>query len=264
MSDLMDDVRDDGPSESEVLGWEGANAHADEWPNDDESPGGDVASLLERQLDRLGETLFDRVARLDDTIDRLDEYIERRAQQIAAPHIAEAERRAAAAEQRAEQAEQAHEQRLGDLRAELVRQMGVMDRQLDRLLWLAQYLPAPLRQLALPMPSALARLADKLPDRWRAMVARRASLDFDPAADAELQLLAEGITLVVRSQSAARFQNRMRVGFAKAQTLLGRMEELGVISPMVGTKRKVLVEPEALPELLASLGITVDETRSAR
>ncbi|MEU4513118.1 DNA translocase FtsK [Nonomuraea wenchangensis] len=260
----MDDVRDDGPSESEVLGWEEANAHADEWPNDDEPPGGDVASLLDRQLARLGETLFGRVAQLDDTIDRLDEYIERRAQQIAAPRIAEAEARAAEAEQLAAKVEAGFDRRLEDLRVELGRQLRVLDRQRDELLWLAQYLPGPLRQLALPMPSALNGLAGKLPDRWRAMVARRASPDFDPAAEGELQLLAEGITLVVRSQSAARFQKLMRVGFVKAQTLLDRMEQLGVVSPLVGTKRKVLVGPEALPKLLASLGVTVDDTGSAR
>ncbi|MGA4995878.1 DNA translocase FtsK [Nonomuraea bangladeshensis] len=230
----------------------------------DAAPGGDVASLLDRQLGRLGETLFASVARLDDGLTRLDELVERRAREMAAPRIAEAEARAAAAEQRAEQAEQAHEQRLEDLRAELGRQLRVLDRQRDELLWLAQYLPGPLRQLALPMPSALTTLAGKLPDRWRAMVARRASPDFDPAAEGELQLLAEGITLVVRSQSAARFQKLMRVGFVKAQTLLDRMEQLGVVSPLSGTKRKVLVGPEALPKLLASLGVTVDDTGSAR
>ncbi|WP_433513835.1 DNA translocase FtsK [Nonomuraea sp. CA-143628] len=229
---LLGDARDDGQDDS-------------------------AGSTLEQELERLGKALFD-------SIDRLDDHIERRAREVAAPEIAAAERRAAAAEQRAEQAEQAHEQRLGDLRAELVRQMNVMDRRLDQLLWLSQYLPAPLRELALPMPSELTALASKLPARWRAMTARRASPDYDPAADGELQLLAEGITLVVGSQSAARFQTSMRIGFAKAQTLLKRMEELGVVSPLAGTKRKVLVEPEALPGLLASLGVTVDETRERR
>ncbi|MFI6637139.1 DNA translocase FtsK [Nonomuraea fuscirosea] len=222
---------------------------------DDGQDGSDADGLLERELARLGRMLFD-------SIDRLDDHIEKRAREVAAPVIAAAERRAAAPEQRAQQAEQICEQRLTDVGREHVRQLDAVDRQVGRLLWLAQYLPGPLRELALPMPSVLTRLADKLPAGWRAMTARRAAPGYDPAQDADLRLLAEGITLVVGSRSAARFQTRMRIGYAKAMKLLERMEELGVVSSMVGQKRKVLVEPEALPELLASLGVAVDETRT--
>ncbi|MEU4231121.1 DNA translocase FtsK [Nonomuraea sp. NPDC026600] len=252
MSDLMDDVRDDGPSESEVLGWQEANDHPDEWPQDGQDmPDGNVEPFLEHQLNRLADTLFR-------SLDALEQRIEERAEQLARPRIVEAERRAAAAEQRAEQAEKAHEQRSGDLRRELVRQMDVLERKHWRLWWLSQYLPGSLRALVTPMPQALAA---KLPEDWRAMTARRASPDFDEAAEAELRLLAQGIVLVVEGQTAAQFQRRMRIGFATAGKLLDRMEELGVVGPMEGRKRKVLAGRDALPDLLAPYGFAADEVR---
>ncbi|MET7336002.1 hypothetical protein [Nonomuraea sp. NPDC005650] len=143
---FQDDVGDDLPSDEMVQNWEEANAHADETPHDDEWPDApndndNVAQLLDRQLDRLAATLHDSVA-------RLDEHIERRAAQLAAPRIAAAERRATEAEQRADKAAADWDQRLEDLRQELVRQLESETRRTDRLLWLSRHLPEPLRPLA--------------------------------------------------------------------------------------------------------------------
>ncbi|MET8006249.1 DNA translocase FtsK [Nonomuraea glycinis] len=226
VSDLVDDMRDDAPK------------------------GGNVEPFIERQLDRLGKTM-------SDSIDRLEEHIAARAALDAAPRIAAAEQRAAAAEQRAVQAEKACEQRVGDLHTEMARQYRTLEGRYAKVWWLCQHLPGPLRELVSPMPEAWAK--EMLTEEWRAMVARRTAPDFDPAAEADLRLLAEAVKLVVESGSAARFQSRMRVGFATAGRLLERMEGLGIVSPPPSgggrRVREVLAHPEALPHLLASLGV---------
>ncbi|MEU8151734.1 DNA translocase FtsK [Nonomuraea sp. NPDC048901] len=71
-----------------------------------------------------------------------------------------------------------------------------------------------------------------------------------------LPMLIEAIELVVNSGSAARFQRKMRVGFATAGKLLGRLEDLGVVGPeKAGGRRarEVLVKPDDLPSLLAEV-----------
>jgi hypothetical protein len=213
----------------------------------DVSDGGNVEPLIERQLERLGKTLFD-------SIDRLEERIEERAAQLAAPRIAAAERRAAEAEQRAERAEQACEQRVGDLHTEMARQYRTLEGRYAKVWWLCQHLPGPLRELVSPMPEAWAK--EMLPEKWRSSVARRAAPGYDPGAEADRQLLTEAVKLVVhqRSCSVSTLQRKVRVGFATAQRLLGRLEGLGVVGPARGQgARKVLVSPEKLPDLLAAI-----------
>lgn len=74
-----------------------------------------------------------------------------------------------------------------------------------------------------------------------------------PDLDRDPSLLLAAAELVVTTQfaSASMIQRKLRIGFARASSLLEQLEERGLVGPRVGTKtREMLVRPEDLPAIL--------------
>lgn len=69
----------------------------------------------------------------------------------------------------------------------------------------------------------------------------------------DVELVVEAATLVITSgfASTSMIQRKMRIGFAKAGTIMSRLEDLNIVGPADGSKaRTVLVQPEGLATAL--------------
>lgn len=85
-------------------------------------------------------------------------------------------------------------------------------------------------------------------------------LDIEPAGERlvidDPDLFAEAATLVVtaRMASPSMLQRKLKIGHAKANRLLGELEQLGIVGPAVGTRaREVLVAEDQLAAALERL-----------